>query len=435
MINKNLNNNNSQLGIEHSETGTWQSIVIGYFLAKRDIKKANKWTTGLIILVMVLTFLNLVVLNGILVGLIEGSIEGFKARMAGDVMVSTLRDKTEISQSQEIISFLTTLKEVEAFSPRFTESGRIQANYSRRTNETDHYDKAGGTVYGIDLDMEDKMTGVSNFIVEGEFLEPGDNDKVVLGANLLAKYLDIDSPDLQVLRDVETGSKIKLTIAGITKEFIVKGVIRTKVDFDQGIFMIDSEFKKMADRFNNNVNSIAIRIKKGESPETVRDMLIAQGFGERAKIQTFEEGMPKFLSDMKNTFALLGNFIGSIGIAVACITIFIIIFVNAITRRKYIGIMKGIGVRASTIEISYIIQSLFYAFSGVIIGTLLVFLVLKPFFVAHPINFPFSDGILVATPFGTFMRALVLLIATLIAGYIPARIVVKQNTLDAILGR
>ena len=47
----------------------------------------------------------------------------------------------------------------------------------------------------------------------------------------------------------------------------------------------------------------------------------------------------------------------------------------------------------------------------------------------------FSDGILVATAGGTGIRVAVLLIATLIAGYIPARIVVKQNTLDAILGR
>jgi hypothetical protein len=56
-------------------------------------------------------------------------------------------------------------------------------------------------------------------------------------------------------------------------------------------------------------------------------------------------------------------------------------------------------------------------------------------FAAHPINFPFSDGILVATLSGTFIRAGVLMVATLIAGYIPAQIVIKQNTLSAILGR
>ena len=81
------------------------------------------------------------------------------------------------------------------------------------------------------------------------------------------------------------------------------------------------------------------------------------------------------------------------------------------------------------------IQSLFYALAGVIVGVIIIFGFLKPYFDAHPINFPFSDGILVATPFGTFIRAVILFIATLIAGFIPARIVIKQNTLSAILGR
>jgi ABC-type antimicrobial peptide transport system permease subunit len=69
------------------------------------------------------------------------------------------------------------------------------------------------------------------------------------------------------------------------------------------------------------------------------------------------------------------------------------------------------------------------------IGSVIVFVFLKPYITAHPINFPFSDGILVATASGTIFRGAILLVATIIAGYIPARIVVKQNTLDAILGR
>jgi hypothetical protein len=50
-----------------------RNLRVGWFLAKRDIKRANIWTTTLIVSVMVFTFLNLVVVAGILVGLIEGS--------------------------------------------------------------------------------------------------------------------------------------------------------------------------------------------------------------------------------------------------------------------------------------------------------------------------------------------------------------------------
>ena len=66
---------------------------------------------------------------------------------------------------------------------------------------------------------------------------------------------------------------------------------------------------------------------------------------------------------------------------------------------------------------------------------ILIFALIKPYFANNPINFPFSDGILVATLGGTLIRAFILLVTTMIAGYIPARIVIKQNTLSAILGR
>jgi len=206
-------------------------------------------------------------------------------------------------------------------------------------------------------------------------------------------------------------------------------------ELDQRIFMVDKELRKIIGRNDYNVDEIVSVFKPGTDIDYIKRILIEEGVDEIARVQTWEEAQPKFLNDIKATFGLLGNLIGSIGLAVAAITIFIIIFVNAITRRRYIGILKGIGIHSSAIEVSYVIQSLFYALCGIVIGSLIIFLILKPFIAAHPINFPFSDGILVATFFGTFIRALILFVATLIAGYIPARIVVKQNTLDAILGR
>ena len=152
-------------------------------------------------------------------------------------------------------------------------------------------------------------------------------------------------------------------------------------------------------------------------------------------MQTHDEALPKFLKDIQATFGILGNAISSIGLVVAAITIFIVIFVNAITRRRYIGILKGIGIAPRAIAISYMVQSIFYALLGSLVGMAIVFFFLKPLFVAHPIDFPFSDGILVATVGGTIIRMMILLGATIVAGYIPARIVIKQNTLSAILGR
>jgi ABC-type antimicrobial peptide transport system permease subunit len=133
--------------------------------------------------------------------------------------------------------------------------------------------------------------------------------------------------------------------------------------------------------------------------------------------------------------AMLGNLISGVGLVVAAITIFIVIFINALTRRKFIGIMKGIGISGRTIEISYVFQSIFYAVIGSTIGLLLLYGWLVPFMEKHPLDFPFSDGILVAEYYGTAVRVGVLVSVTFIAGYIPAWMIVRRNTLNSILGR
>jgi hypothetical protein len=54
------------------------SLKLGLFLAIRQVKNGSKIVSGAIIFVMVLVFLNLVVVSGILVGLIQGSEVAFK---------------------------------------------------------------------------------------------------------------------------------------------------------------------------------------------------------------------------------------------------------------------------------------------------------------------------------------------------------------------
>ena len=115
--------------------------------------------------------------------------------------------------------------------------------------------------------------------------------------------------------------------------------------------------------------------------------------------------------------------------------IFIIIFINALARRRYIGILKGIGIDRRAIECAYVVQAGIYALVGSLLGVLVTYAILIPYFRANPINFPFSDGILVAPVEGTAIRFGILLVTTLIAGFIPALMIARGNTLNAILGR
>ncbi|MBM3272076.1 ABC transporter permease [Candidatus Kaiserbacteria bacterium] len=412
-----------------------KDIRIGWFLAVRQIRRANKWTTSLIVFVMVLTFLNLVVVSGILVGLIEGSVRAVKEKYIADVIVSPLSEKDYVENSINILAVARSLPDVEAVMPRVRKGVVLEANYQTR-READKQNTAGAQLVGIDLADDAKVTHLSENLIEGEWLAPGDHDMVVLGHYLLKQYLPIESPAFTTLEGVKPGSKIRIRIGENMHEVTVKGILKTKVDeVSMSAFMLDSQARALIGRDIDNVSEISIRIKDGANPEQVRGALLLRGFGENAKIQTFEDAQPKFLKDMIQTFNLLGAGFSSIGLVVASITIFIVIFINALTRRKFIGILKGIGIDGHAIEIAYVFQSIFYAVLGSIIGLGLVYAALVPLFQAYPIDFPFSDGILVAPVGETLFRVLLLVITTLIAGFIPAWMIVRKNTLDSILGR
>ena len=316
------------------------SLKLGFFLATRQLKRSNKATTALIIFVMTLTFLNLVVIRGVLVGLIQSTIDVYKERYTGDVLISTPIKKDYIENSPNIIEIIKNLPWVQSYSARYTKSGKIEGTYKERINYTEKANETNGIISGINPTNEDATSGLSAKMIEGSYLTPDDTESVMIGAYLLKKYLPIESATFKTLENVGIGSKIRLTINGNVKEFTVKGIVRTKVDeIDMRVFMLDSVLRTLAGRTDYNVNEISIRIKPGADPVVVKNALVKSGAGETARVQTFEEGLPKFVTDMKNTFALLGNIVGSIGLVVASITIFIVIYINAITRQKFLGIL------------------------------------------------------------------------------------------------
>ena len=311
----------------------------------------------------------------------------------------------------------------------------MEANYKTR-KETDKPNTAVAQVIGIHPLRENTVTGVGADIIEGSFLREGDYDMVVLGHYLVKKYIPIESPAFTSLENISIGTKIRLKVGDVMREVTVKGIIKTKVDdVSLSAFMVDSQFRSMIGRNDGNVDEIAIKLKEGVDPIGVKNALILRGVAKEARVQTYEDAQPQFLKDIIATFRMLGNVFSSLGLVVATTMIFIVIFINALTRRKYIGILKGIGISGRAVEFSYVFQSIFYAVIGSAAGLALVYGFLVPYFLAHPIDFPFSDGILVAPVEQTFFRVGLLVVSTIVAGYVPAWMIIRKNTLDSILGR
>lgn len=413
-----------------------RALRIGLLLGFRQIQRASTWTTLLIIFVMTLTFLNLVGVSGVLVGLIVGSERAFREQAIGDIMLSPRDAEKSILDTQSIVRELETYPDIQSFSVRYKGSATVEANYKERRDLSAERDVVRARITGIDTEEENETTNLEKRVVEGSYLDPNEEGYILVGSLTLDRYASGFGDAFDSLREVQVGDTVRLSTEEVSKEFIVKGVVKSKVeDVSMGMFIPEKEFRRIFGRLDRNADQVAIRVAPGVDESTLKARMVASGMDTKADIKTFNEGVPKFLTDIKNTFAVLGTFIGSIGLIVASITIFIIIFINALSRRRHIGILKAVGIERSTIELAYVTQAAFYATTGSLFGALITFLFLVPYFDAHPINFPFSDGILVVETGATIIKTTILLVITLIAGFIPAWLIARGNTLNAILGR
>lgn len=413
------------------------NIRVGFYLAVRQLRRASRWTTSLIVFVMLLTFLNLVVVTGLLVGIVAGISNQYRNLETGDVFISALDTKDSIENSPQIIAFLHSLPQVKTLTTRYIAPGTLEANYLTRIDPNEKANKTGATINGIDPVAENDFSGVAKYVKEGSYLSPDDYDVVLLGPQFVDRYSFGEMPGLTALKNVYPGTKIRVTINGHTREVVVKGILNVPANspLAMRVFMPAAEVRQLMGRSDYSLNQIAILLQPGVDPAAFRDFLKNSGLAEIAKVRTFSDAIPNGVAEVQNTFGMIGNAIGSIGLVVAAITIFIVIFINAITRRKFIGILKGVGISGEAIELSYIFQSLFYAAIGSSIGMLFLYGFLVPYVSAHPIVLPISNAIIVAPLSGTFTRIALLILTTVIAGYLPSRMIVRRNTLDSILGR
>ncbi len=431
------------------------SLRLGFFIAIRQILRTSKWTTGLIVFIMMLTFLNLVATSGFLVGIVEGSSREFKEQWTGDLMITNLNDKQYIERSSDILSALSSFPQVDKVTSRLIAGAKFEANWWKKTKEDDA-NTVSNQLAGIDPTKEDEAMHLSESVVEGTWLRNDDPKGIVIGSNFLKEY-SVVSDLLPLLYDIHPGTVVKITVSSkkanlsdmanplmkteqssgsVTEEFIVRGIIKSKVDFvSNRAYILDSELRKMIGKSDSDMSEIAVVMKEGVDPYYVKTPLMENGFGNYAKINTADEGAPAFLVNIKLFFSVIGTVLGSVSVVVALVTIFIIIYINALTRRRQIGIMKGIGVSPFAIEFSYICQAVFYVLIGAFIALIIIFGFLKPLLDAHPIDTPFASIVLVAEAMSVFIKFMLVIFVSVMAGYLPARLIVKKNTLDAILGR
>jgi putative ABC transport system permease protein len=404
-----------------------QEIKVAFFLAFRSIVRAQKSASVLLVFILFLSYLNLMFITGILAGvsaaIVQQSIETTTSYIDVDPQQAPVQD-SYIPDERDLRSRIEQLPGVIATARHYSATGSIA--YDRDKNG--HTVEAGAPIVGIDPQEEKQVTSISQYMVSGDYLDDSDTDKIVLGADVAGGY---GPTFLGNLGGAKTGEKVQVTYPnGVARIYTVKGIY--KVGFASQFAFVS--FKEIESVLGVSNYASEILVNVDTSNQTLDDYKNSiQQVAPNLKVSTYEELLGQ-IQPISLAFEAIGFVVSVVSVMVAAITIFVLIYVNAISKRRQIGILKAIGIKQGVIILSYMFQSLFFACCGVSIGFAVVFLGLDPYLRANPILLPLGLLHLSFTPAGIVLSVASILAAGVVAGVIPSWRVARQNIISAIWG-
>lgn len=405
----------------------FNNLKISFFLASKSIIKGNKSTIALTIMIMALAYINLVFTSSILMGILKTMDMQAINNQLGNIVIEPEEDETYIKQVDSLQKKIDSIPGVMGSSAHYI----VGAVFSFDKDKDGNNIKTGNyTLKSIEPEEEAKTTNISLKMAAGEFLQDTDRDKIILGREVSGKYeSNFESQAL----GADIGDEITLNFKnGVERKYEIKGIFATKnMDTDIMAFVTKKEMESILG-LNNYASEIIVKTEDiGKEEKYISEMKRLGITKEEIKPWQDYMGMSKGLSESFGTIRLV---ISIIGLIVASITIFIVIFISVVNKKKQIGILKAIGMEEEIIVKSYILQALFYALTGVGAGLVITYFLIIPYFIDNPLSFPMGPVSLAATTNDLAINSLSLVAAELIAGFIPSWRAAREDIVKSIWG-
>lgn len=394
---------------------------IPFFLIWKYLRRGNKWTFFFTIFLMSVAFINLIFVTSLFNGIIKGSNDQLINVFIGNVSITSANGKDFIDNSSNVVSEIDKNSNVSGVSDQLSLPGTIKYKNI----------KGGWQIVAINPDKEKGVTNVSEKMIEGSYLDKNDTDKIIIGKQIAGgKDVELDNFSL---KDVHVGDKVNVIIQGVSKDFTVKGIFFTNfAQQDMRAFITQKEIAQILPPLQNKANYIIIKTKKtGDESEVISQLKDA---GIQGNFHNWEDSAGMIKSITKS-FASVDFLLTTVAIIIAAVTIFIVIYVDVSNKKRQIGILRAIGIRPYLICTAYVLQTVIYSFLGVLLGVVIFFAAIVPYFKAYPFHLPIADVVLVVNSFDFIIRTETIIWVAIFAGLIPAIMVTRIKILDAILGK
>lgn len=406
-----------------------ESFRTAFFIAYKSIVRGRLGMFVLMVLILSMSFFNMMFVPGIFSGLIDTIISLEVNTSTSDITISPQQlpvPKQYIENQKSVRAQIQTIPGVLATTNTYLTAASI--SYDKNHNGV--YSTVSSQIIGINPSQSKKVLQINKYIVAGKPLSNTDTDKILLSAAIAGGY---DMPVPSDLGGVKVGDKVTIEYAnGVSRRYTVKGIVSITFGTALSNTYITTKEAESVLSASNEASQILVKTDLKKNSLSYYKQRI-QSLAPTLKVQTYTE-LLAVIQSLLSAFTLIAFIVSMISVLVATVTVFVMIYINAINKRRQIGILKAIGIKEDIIVYSYVFQSLFYVISGVGIGLLFVLFIVEPFLNQHPIQLPFGPLLVSFGADLTLKSVIIFIIAGFLAGIIPARMVAHEKILDAIFG-
>lgn len=381
-------------------------------LALRDIREDKK-VSGIVILMLSFSFLNLVFFPAFINGLSLTFTDSIIEAQTGHVSIEAENGRLEKADS--LVQKISRLEDVETVEKVI----QVKATVS--------YEEESTTATLVGTSAND-FTGYTSKIRSGEFLRK-DSSEVVVG-----QFLTDDSSISRVDGiGVDKGSVLRVQSENFSKKYKVRGVIGTDGGLGGLSEQIYFNYNDLEDLTGNEnrADIVKVMLDDREAAEDFKYQL--QRLNTQGEIKTWKE-QSNLAEAINSTFEIVVNILSIVGFIVALAAIGVVIFINTSKRVREMGIVRAIGAKKERVIQIFVLEAFLFGLAGLMLGNLIT-LGIDSYLAANPITSPVGP---ISTDISSQLlitRSTGMLLTSIIAGFIPAYLVSKTEIVETIENR
>jgi putative ABC transport system permease protein len=394
-----------------------KELNVAFLLALRSLQRGSRSSVILTVLIVAMCFTNMVFLPGMFNSIGQNITKQVVDYEVGNVLISPKSGEQYVTDLDATLALINGMPGVERATPHYSKAATLK--YRQRI--------LGVSVRAITPNDEKAVSPLYTKMISGSYLGDSDTGEIILAKMIAGDPSVKEEYEFQAsLGGVRVGDSITVEWAnGYTKDYRVKGIYSTGYwSTDTTGYVTKSDMELVEGKPLDYADYITVKAKPGYSEKFIKDEL--QQYGVSQKVQTTTNLLEKSMGKALQSYAIINMVSLFVGIIITTVVLFIVITIKTLNSRKQIGILKAIGVDKEVIMHNYGFQVIILALLGIACGIIMTS-VLMVYMTYNPIVTPDWSASLYLTPMDLISNSLILFVAAVIAGYVPAWQVSRED--------